>query len=78
MEFLIGRQAILDRNGNTFGYELLYRESINKNVSKTNLDGNAATSRVIINAFINLGIEKIAKKGVVFINFTRDLIIDKV
>ncbi len=78
MEFLIGRQAILDRQGKTFGYELLYREDISRNVSTTEIDGNAATSRVIINAFINMGIEKIAKHGHVFINFTRDLILDRI
>jgi len=78
VEILIGRQAILDRQNKTFGYELLYRESISKNESKTDLDGNTATSRVIVNAFLNLGIDKLAKKGRVFINFTRDLIIDRV
>lgn len=78
MEFLIGRQAILDKNGKTFGYELLYRENIAKNVSQTDLDGNAATSRVIVNAFINMGIDKIAKNGRVFINFTRDLLVERV
>ena len=78
MEFLIGRQAILDKNGKTFGYELLYRENIDRNISQTNLDGNAATSRVIVNAFINMGIDKIAKNGRVFINFTRDLILEKI
>ncbi len=77
MEILIGRQAILDRNNRTFGYELLYREPSTYPASRTGLDGNTATSRVIVNAFINLGIDKIAKNGVVFINFTKDLIIER-
>ena len=78
MEILIGRQAILDRRNRTYGYELLYRETITKNESKTDLNGNTATGRVIVNAFLNLGIDKLVKKGRVFINFTRDLIIDRV
>ncbi len=78
MEFLVGRQAILDKNGHTFGYELLYRESIDKNNSASKINGNEATNRVIINTFMNLGIDKIAKRGRVFINFTRDLIIEKI
>jgi len=78
VEILIGRQAILDRRNRTYGYELLYRETITKNESKTDLNGNTATGRVIVNAFLNLGIDKLAKKGRVFINFTRDLIIDRV
>ncbi len=77
MEFLVGRQAILDRNGHTFGYELLYRESFMKNNSSSSVDGNAATNRVVINAFFNLGIDRIAKNGRVFINFTRDLIVQR-
>ncbi len=77
MEFLIGRQAILDRRKRTFGYELLYREDITNNSSSSNLSGNAVTNRVIINAFLNLGINRIAKKGRVFINFTKDLIVQK-
>jgi len=77
MEFLVGRQAMLDRNCHTFGYELLYRENIKNNTSFSALDGNTATNRVIINTFLNLGIDRIAKNGRVFINFTRDLIVQR-
>jgi len=77
MDFLIGRQAIFDKHKNTFGYELLYREDVVQNNSSSSIDGNTATNRVIANAFMNLGIDKIAKKGRVFINFTRDLIVQK-
>ncbi len=77
MEFLVGRQAILDRNGHTFGYELLYRENVKNNSSFSNLDGNTVTNRVIINTFLNLGIDRIARSGRVFINFTRDLIVQR-
>ena len=77
MEFLVGRQAILDRNCHTFGYELLYRENVKNNTSFSSLDGNTVTNRVIINTFLNLGIDRIAKNGRVFINFTRDLIVQR-
>ncbi len=77
MEFLVGRQAVLDRNRHTFGYELLYRENVKNNTSFSALDGNTVTNRVIINAFLNLGIDRIAKNGRVFINFTRDLIVQR-
>ncbi len=77
MEFLVGRQAILDRNCHTFGYELLYRENVKNNTSFSALDGNTVTNRVIINTFLNLGIDRIAKNGRVFINFTRDLIVQR-
>ncbi|WP_022670539.1 EAL and HDOD domain-containing protein [Hippea alviniae] len=77
MDFLVGRQAILDRKGKVFGYELLYRENITKKTSQTNLDGDTATLRVIVNTFLSLGLNKIAKQGRIFINFTEDLIIEK-
>ncbi len=77
MDFLIGRQAILNRNGKTFGYELLYRDDSIHTTASFN-DGNLATSRVIVNAFINVGLNRIAQFGRVFINFTKDLIIDRV
>ncbi|WP_035588176.1 EAL and HDOD domain-containing protein [Hippea jasoniae] len=78
MDFLIGRQAILKANGKTFGYELLYRENKSKNVSTTSFDGEVSTKRVIINAFLNIGLDRIAKKGRLFINFTKDLITERV
>ncbi len=77
MEFLIGRQAILDRAGNTFGYELLYRETSSSTTSGKGTD-STATLRVIINAFINIGIDRIAKRGKLFINFTQDLLIERI
>ncbi len=78
MNFLVGRQAILDRNGNTFGYELLYREQFQHNKANNDINGNVATNRIIVNTFINLGIDKIAKLGRVFINFTKDLIVERI
>jgi c-di-GMP-related signal transduction protein len=78
MNFFIGRQAILDRKGKTVAYELLYREHSQKNAANNQIDGNIATSRVIANAFVNLGVENIAKSGRVFINFTKDLIVDRI
>ncbi len=75
MEFLIGRQAILDRKGSTFGYELLYREASSESAPE-NTDGRA-THRVIINAFLNIGIDRIASEGKLFINFTRDLLTER-
>ena len=77
MDFLIGRQAILDRKGKVFGYELLYRENPSMKTSQTNLDGDTATLRVVVNTFLNLGLDKVAKKGRIFINFTEDLITEK-
>ncbi len=73
MECIIGRQAIIDRYGKTYGYELLYRGS----ETAGDIGGEVATNRVIVNTFINIGVEKVAGDGRLFINFTRDLIVER-
>ena len=39
-EVQVGRQPILDREKNTYGYELLYRDS--KSLSPAHIDGDKA------------------------------------
>lgn len=68
-EFYIARQPILDVQGNTFGYELLFR-STKKNAYDPGVDGDTATARVLINAIIEVGLESIVGKAKAFINLT--------
>lgn len=71
------RQPIFDSNLNTYAYELLYRGEI-MNMSNTSLHseaGDLATSQVINNAFVEIGIEKVVGKHLAFINMTRSLLI---
>ena len=65
---LVGRQAIFDRQKEVFGYELLYRDS--QANSAQVVDGDEATARVMVNTFLELGIDQIAGKGQAFINMT--------
>ena len=53
----IGRQAIYDRKMAVYGYELLYRESDTGSVQVS--DGDLASSRVMLNAFMEIGLERI-------------------
>ncbi len=65
---LVGRQAIFDRQMEIFGYELLYRDSTSN--SANFLDGDEATARVMVNTFLELGIDHIAGNAHAFLNLT--------
>jgi c-di-GMP phosphodiesterase len=65
---LVGRQPIFDRQRGLFGYELLYRDGqLN---SAQVIDGDEATARVMVNTFLELGIDHIAEGTQAFINLT--------
>jgi EAL and modified HD-GYP domain-containing signal transduction protein len=76
MDIYVARQPIFDQKKKIFGYELLFRDSMENLFS--GIDGNAATSKVLSNSFLNIGMEKLVGKGVAFINFTRELLIEQV
>lgn len=68
----IARQPIVDRDGEIFGYELLYRGS---HAEKADIiDGSAATSELVLNSFFELDINDITNGKHAFINLTRDYI----
>ena len=65
----VGRQPILDRNQQIYGYELLYRSETGG--PDTNLDGNYATAQTILTSFIEFGMQRLVGSHRVFINLTR-------
>ncbi len=71
----IGRQAIFDREMATYAYELLYRESSSGGVIVT--DGDMATSSVMLNAFVEIGLENVVGSHLAFINLTRNFFKDE-
>lgn len=68
----VGRQPILDQNGDIYGYELLYRNS-HKNFFP-NVNPEQATIGLLVNTFLTIGIEKVAGNSLSFINFTGELL----
>lgn len=72
---LVGRQAILDRHQEVFGYELLYRDG-QANRAQV-VDGDEATARVMVNTFLEMGIDQIAGSGQAFINMTANLFVNQ-
>src|SRR5688572_6759727 len=62
----LARQPILDRSEALDGFELLFRSAAGANPAVA--DARAATSQVILNAFMELGVEKVLGRHRGFIN----------
>lgn len=75
MDIYVARQPIFNQEKKIFGYELLFRDSIENIFS--GIDGNTATTELLSNSFLNIGIEKLIGKSVAFINFTKELLINQ-
>jgi EAL and modified HD-GYP domain-containing signal transduction protein len=73
MDIYIGRQPILNVKQGTIAYELLYRSG-EKNAFP-GMDGTAATSNLINNAFYSMDTDEIGGGKHLFVNFTRELIL---
>ena len=69
LQVRIGRQPIFDRELEVHGYELLFRGPIGDDAPAT--DGDGATSDTILNAFVEIGIERLTGGRPAFINLTR-------
>ena len=70
----IARQPIFKRNQKVFAYELLYRAGLG-NYYDPLQDGEQATSKVITNSFLMIGIARITEGKKAFINFTEDMLL---
>ncbi len=74
-DIYLGRQAIYDRDGGLYAYELLYRSGVAEDGEPLRLrDADGATSEVLLNTFMEIGLERIAGESRIFINLTRNLI----
>jgi EAL and modified HD-GYP domain-containing signal transduction protein len=70
----IARQPIFRTNQKIYGYELLFRSSL-ENFFSAAQDGDQATSRVITNSYLLIGINKLTEGHKAFINFTGELLL---
>ncbi len=73
-QVMVGRQAIFDRALQVIGYELLYRDS--QMNAATFSDGDAVTARVMLNTFLEIGLEQIVGPHLAFINLTTKFLRD--
>ncbi|WP_449066064.1 EAL and HDOD domain-containing protein [Planomonospora algeriensis] len=69
----IGRQPIHDGDGALVAYELLFRS--HSQAKGATARGAEATSQVIVNAFSEFGLERLAGPNLCFINLTREFLV---
>jgi EAL and modified HD-GYP domain-containing signal transduction protein len=71
---LMARQPLFDVDANVAAYELLFRDSEENRASF--IDGDSATSEVLINAFTQLDFDGLVGNKRAYINFTRNLLVE--
>lgn len=73
-EYFLARQPIFDAKMNVLAYELLYRSG---DVSESSIiDGDRATSDVLANSFLEMGLSRVVGNHQAFINFTRSFLLN--
>jgi c-di-GMP-related signal transduction protein len=68
----VGRQPIYDRQGDIFAYELLFRDAADATVATRR--SAEATSKVIVSAFTEFGLDQLVGAHACFINVTREFL----
>ncbi|MPW25738.1 HDOD domain-containing protein [Alkalibaculum sp. M08DMB] len=76
MEIYVARQPIFDRKLSIFGYELLYRRSLN-NFYEGN-DPDQSTAELINNSFLSMELNTLTGGTRAFINFTEDTLYNEI
>ena len=76
-ELLIARQPIFNRSLEVVAYELLYRSVQDKKNAKV-IDGDFATTQVIVNTFSDIGLKDIVGNKIAFLNMTRNFLVGNI
>ena len=69
----VGRQPIYDRVGDVVAYELLFRDAAE--ATRATRQSADATGRVIVAAFTEFGLDRLAGERACFINVTREFLV---
>ena len=75
MNVFLARQPIYDAARKIHGYELLFRRADTNEADVR--DGTVATAQVLVNAVIDIGVDKVAGQELIFINCTRDILMSE-
>ena len=73
MDVFVARQAIFDRAPHLYGYELLFRSDGDRN-EFDGTESGSATTQVIANSLLSIGLENIVCGKKAFVNFDRVLL----
>jgi len=71
----LARQPIYDATRRIHGYELLFRRADTAEADVR--DGTVATAQVLVNAVIDIGVDKMAGQELLFINCTREILMSE-
>jgi EAL and modified HD-GYP domain-containing signal transduction protein len=72
-DVFVGRQPIYNRQMDVFGYELLFRSGDVQHACFA--DGNQATAQVLVNTFLEIGLDTLVGSKYAFVNLTRDFLL---
>jgi EAL and modified HD-GYP domain-containing signal transduction protein len=75
MQVYVARQPVFNKKKKIFGYELLFRGGMAN--AFPDIDGDTATSKLLSNSFLSFGIEGITGGKKALINFTQELLIER-
>ncbi len=73
-DVFVARQPIFSRDLSVYGYELLFRETGGVEEARF-VNGDQATSQVILNAFTVVGLDQLVGRRRAFINLTREFLV---
>jgi EAL and modified HD-GYP domain-containing signal transduction protein len=76
MDVYVARQPIFNRRQKIVGYELLFRDGTAAFVP--DMDGDVATNTVLSNSMFSIGLESLLGGKKAFVNFTQNLLTQKV
>ena len=76
MDIYVARQPIFRADKKIYGYELLFRDGLTN--AFPDIDGDAASSKLLSNTFFGIGIENLTRGKIAFINFTQDLLLKNI
>ncbi|WP_100331222.1 EAL and HDOD domain-containing protein [Bacillus xiapuensis] len=77
MTVYVARQPIFNRKEETVAYELLYRKQDNQPYADI-MSGDEATMEVLKNGLLNIGIDRLSDGKMLFVNFTKNLLLQDV
>ncbi len=74
-DIYVARQPIYDRKLYVYAYELLYRGGGERETAEV-VDGDDATSQVLVNALLDIGLPELVEDSLAFINLTEHYIVE--
>ncbi|MDY0163147.1 EAL and HDOD domain-containing protein [Desulfobotulus sp.] len=76
METFVARQPIFNQKKQIVAFELLFRNGMHNAMPE--MDGDKASSQLLANTFLNIGIDTLTEGKKAFINFTENLLLQRI